>query len=1111
MIDDPNQPETTENRDARPSDLLLLPLRLAAASLAISARIFKAVVKELVSSIDPAVGPNRPEAAPKTESDTPVPHSEKRARKSISQQDLGRLDLARIVVLGDGLAAGMGEFKLHEHGQVWSFPAQLAHQLGQELRQPLIETPGLECSLISPEPGIRPADLYQTTVLKDYPPSSPPDNLSTPGFTVQDAVYLIPNTPLISSNDKKQTAANLIFGLPSLLNNSSDEKPKSLLETAIAKKPTFALVELGFSDLMTAALSRNIPSHTALSAISSAYETILRRLKDVGASVVAMSIPSPLRTAAFSTPNAASNVLKVSADFLQRTYNLRPGDYLTVRALVSIANQLLTRRFVPLCESSVLPEEIASELRHCAKYLNEKLAECASRCGCSLFDLAGLYQIISTQGIPLATRVITTQYLGGFFSLTGIYPGATGQAIIANGVIDFLNNLYGSRVQHINLDQVAQIDAVAQYRPPPGKAWSINGLYFPVPNGDCSTEENGARSRSSHDQINYYDEPTIDEKPSTPLRLPPDLNQVLPLTREISYQGDCMRVLDCQDPAVSRFGGSGDLRFDGATLVASHVEGALRIKFAPPRDGQARFEVEFVNGFLKADDAVLASPGFYQFPLLNAQVLQPPGMLGSGAVHLATGHVSDFRLFCIFQNSGLSVLAALNPNAIPQPAIVTFSNEIGNPRVYGSSWAQFRQRPDGKLDFIFHGTAFVPLGPDALYPLPFASADGNHVTLRASGTSLHPTLRLSTVQPAGQRDFDDPSIPANAIREFEVCTMKSSFGDKFRLSHPDLGEAIGRAHLQGRLRVQFGARFGDSIPFHVSFLPPSGSFEDPSLIPLQDIFPSRLTRGLSGHDANLRFPLRVYRLTSAYLLEDPLDIAVGVVHAKSGKVIGDFLHRGLIGQSLIFALFRIESRTPKSSFQFRGPAGFTRGRDGRLRFNLNSAVSIPYPEGFWFPKPDLASGVLVGPDSSLDPYLQLEAVAPPADNAAIAGGERRVIATTNEVFSYQFAIPARSSANDAGSFEYTNHSADDATFTSVFMTSSAVFTADARSDGVSRRVVNFTAVGHWSRDSTERPHFATIEISCSDNDRYVSIQIDGGFLSNVNTQPNTVIPPLQPT
>ena len=1058
-----------------------------------------------------AFGQDCPETTHKTGDVNPAPPPEK-TRVSLARPDLGLVDARRIVVLGDGLAAGMGEFKLHEYSQIWSFPAQLARQLGQELRQPLIETPGLDCSLLTPEAEIKPADLYQTTVLKEYPPLSPPDNLSVPGFTVQDAIHLLPNTPLMSTSDGKQTAANLIFGLPFFLANSRDRKPKSLLETAIDKRPTFALVELGFSDLAGAALSRNIPSHTALSAIPPAYETILRRLKDGGGAVVGMSIPSPLDTAAFSTPDEASKVLKVSEDFLLRTYKLRPGDYLTVRGLISIAQQLLARRFVPLCEDSILREEIAAELRYCVRYLNEKLTECACDCGCPLFDLAGLYQMLATRGIPLATRVLTSHYLGGFFSLTGLYPGATGQAIIANGIIDFLNKSYGSRVPSIDLEGVAQTDAVAQYRPPQGEAWSTDSLHFSVPESNCSTEENGTRSRSGHNRINYYDEPMIDEKLLSPLRLPSQLEQVLPLTREISYQGDCMRVLNCQDPSVSRFGGSGDLRFDGPTLVASHVEGTLRIKFSPPRDGQARFEVEFVNGFLKADNAVLTSPGFYQFPLLRAQVLQPPGMLGSGVVNLATGHVPDFRLSCIFQNSGLDVLAALNPNAIPQPAIVTFSNETGNPRIYGSSWAQFRQRPDGKLDFVFHGTAFVPLGPGARYPLPFASADGNYVAVGASGTSLHPTLRLSTVEPTGQEDFDDPLIPANTIREFEVCTLRSSFGDKFRLNDPDLGEATGRTHLVGRLRIQFGARFGESIPFHASLLPPAGSFENPSLLPLQDIFPSRLTRGLSGHDANLRFPLRVYRLTNAYLLEDPLDIAVGVVHAKSGRVIGNFLHRGLIGQSLIFALFRIEQRTPKSSFQFRGPAGFTRGRDGDLRFNLNSAVSIPYPAGFSFPKPDLASGILVGPDSSLDPYLQLEAISPGAQGkAVIACGERRVIATTNEVFSYRFAIPARPSVNDAGSFEYTNHSDDDATFTSAFITSSAVFTADARSDGASRRVVNFTAVGYWSRDSMEGPHFATVEISGADSNRYVSIQIDGGHLSNVNTQPDTVIPPLEPT
>jgi len=55
----------------------------------------------------------------------------------------GDLDLRSFVVLGEGLAAGFGDFSLAEEYQRESFPAQLARQMGACLSQPCIESPGL--------------------------------------------------------------------------------------------------------------------------------------------------------------------------------------------------------------------------------------------------------------------------------------------------------------------------------------------------------------------------------------------------------------------------------------------------------------------------------------------------------------------------------------------------------------------------------------------------------------------------------------------------------------------------------------------------------------------------------------------------------------------------------------------------------------------------------------------------------------------------------------------------------------------------------------------------------------------------------------------------------
>ena len=55
----------------------------------------------------------------------------------------GRLDTTTFIVLGEGLAAGLGDFTLSADTQVDSFPAQMARQMQTPFTQPLIQPPGL--------------------------------------------------------------------------------------------------------------------------------------------------------------------------------------------------------------------------------------------------------------------------------------------------------------------------------------------------------------------------------------------------------------------------------------------------------------------------------------------------------------------------------------------------------------------------------------------------------------------------------------------------------------------------------------------------------------------------------------------------------------------------------------------------------------------------------------------------------------------------------------------------------------------------------------------------------------------------------------------------------
>ena len=110
---------------------------------------------------------------------------------------------------------------------------------------------------------------------------------------------------------------------------------------------------------------------------------------------------------------------------------------------------------------------------------------------------------------------------------------------------------------------------------------------------------------------------------------------------------------------------------------------------------------------------------------------------------LTTGYVNPDTLLwnSSFQNSGLLAIGNANPNLAPPV--------VGFPGARGFAWAKFIQRPDGLLDFYFHGSTFLPFGNDingelVRFPLPYCNPLAQCVSVLARGTSLHPHLQLDT-------------------------------------------------------------------------------------------------------------------------------------------------------------------------------------------------------------------------------------------------------------------------------------------------------------------------------------------------------------------------------
>jgi hypothetical protein len=1003
-----------------------------------------------------------------------------------------KLNTTNFVVLGEGLAAGMTNFSLMEVDQRDSFPARIAAQMDVRFVQPLIQGPGIGNAPGFPRLPVRLPFDHQTTVLVNFPPTERFSNLSLPGLKLSDALRRKPAPPLVRKDDALQTAINLVLGIQGFLEDSTAAMPASI-EYAVQSRPTLALVELGFVEALEAAVAGNADMIPNAGAFRGDFAELVRALRALECEVIALNIPDPVDTAHFSPLEAAARVLKVPAPMVAGAYALQPEDRIAVDGLTEMGYQLFSKSIGPLPEAAILRGTVAADISARIARLNEEIASVAREQGASLYDLHALFRGVREAGVTVGARKLTADFLGGFYSLNGYYPGKTGQALIANGVLELLNRTYETSYKPVDLEKILQQDPVAMYKQAEGPDFTPADLAPPAAGGAQTATPPQPETPA---QPKTASEAAASAQPGRlPLVLPQSLEQVLPLNKEASYYGDALRAVHTADPGEALYGLTGNLLFGGLAMLDSHLSGSIRIKFSPPVNDVSHFEVTHGEG-LVGDDERLSAPQFFKLPALQHKLLDPKDVLSSGDLNLATGEVTNLQYRLYFMNTAIFSLAQVNPTLPRDP--------INFPGQYGSTWARFEQRSDGLLDFTFYGTTFIPLsvlGVPARFPLPFFSPNFSFASIPCDGTALHPHIYLSTKPPEGPEDAAKvPELQANSIQVFTTSTYNNYFGDDFSLNHPELGSrATGRSHLLGRYQIQFGERFGDSIPVCISSMQPGGLLTTLPQSPFAQAFRKRIPDCLLGPDEYLRFRNQVYFMDQISFLDDPLDIALGAVNIKTGKIIGHLLRRGMITTSWLLAMVRLEPRTPTATFTFRGPASFEKGKDGQLLFRYHGDLHIPFPEGYFFPRSDLTTVMAIGPDSALDPFLRFQGIHVPGQpNLKMAGGAKQITASNGSDFSYRYDV---SSSGENPVFEYTNITRGGTfrmkTLTWVdFINSHQSVSAAGEYDTIS-----FTGFGDWSEDPAKGIHVAAVQISTSPMYPYVSILIDGGATSNVNTRP----------
>ena len=379
--------------------------------------------------------------------------------------------LRRLVVIGDSLLAGFGSggyVGVGRPGQVDSAPVFIARRARVRLPLPLMSRPGVppQVSIHDDDHNGRldPGEVRPNSSglgFRDDPDVSP-RNLAVPG---EDSASVLEK---ISPRDVAAQVASgnlngrdalkfLVLGLP------LRDEPVSQVSRARELQPSFLLVWIGNNDLLDMA-TRTDPNALLVgpNEFGGRFRQLLDALADTGAGMAVANLPDPTGVAALRHAAGEVTSCRTAAG---ETRAVASDDLLSI----SLDRALLP---IPPC-SRVLDATERATVRSTTDAFNAQIAgavaatEQARGVTIALVDVAARFDDLRAHGVAVNGTTLTTGYLGGIFSLDGIHPTRTGNAVIANAFIEAIDARFGEQIPLVDVARVASRDPLAhsRYRP----------------------------------------------------------------------------------------------------------------------------------------------------------------------------------------------------------------------------------------------------------------------------------------------------------------------------------------------------------------------------------------------------------------------------------------------------------------------------------------------------------------------------------------------------------------------------------------------------------------------------------------------------------------------
>ena len=377
---------------------------------------------------------------------------------------MAQVDLSNYVALGDSLTAGFVSGALMDFYQDRSYPAVLAAQAGVSgFEQPLVSEPGfppiLELVHLVPAPVIQPVGLVPGLPVNAALPR-PYNNLGVPGANLFDMVFATGdlNNLLAGNFDNAMNDLILRDGI------------HTALEQAISLQPTFITVGIGNNDVLGA-----VATATPIDGVTMTPVDIFEQLYNnaIGALVTNTTADIVLMNLVYSTDTAFATSVPPFVDIpgLGLTPLMGTNGPLTADSRVTLLGGGLIAQGYGLPGGPPLPEDLdfltgepgyvlrpeeIDIINDRIDAFNAIIADVAATYGLAVFDTnAFLNEIVAGRAPSYGGVEINASFLlGGFFSYDGIHAQRIGYAMVADALIQFINEEFDNTIPRVNMAEV---------------------------------------------------------------------------------------------------------------------------------------------------------------------------------------------------------------------------------------------------------------------------------------------------------------------------------------------------------------------------------------------------------------------------------------------------------------------------------------------------------------------------------------------------------------------------------------------------------------------------------------------------------------------------------